>query len=399
MKRFFTNRIFLVVFLFSTLWGCGSGDTGPSAGQCDLVVEADPNAVSELPLGFVVTSDFSVGNLTTLTTTTPRLSTPNVLGGEGLHPDSVIRTFENWVFIIQRLGADSVVVLDSKDPSVSVKNYSTNDPGPDSPQSDPHDMAFVDLSKAYITRYGQNDLLIVNPLTGERLGTVELSVFADSDGLVEMDQMVIVDGKLFVTLQRLDRNNFFAASNSSYMVVIDTATDQIIDVDDTTPEIDAIILEGRNPFGRIAYLSTTDRIYVSNASNFSIADEYGGIEAINPNTNTTDGIILTDNELGGPLGVMAILNETTAYITVFDESFNNLVVPFDFSARTVDTALACIGTSFIPSLAFDHNDMLYIADQDTNNPGIQVFDPSTNEKIEGPISTGLPPSGIAFITP
>jgi hypothetical protein len=289
-------------------------------------------------------------------------------------------------------------VIDPDHPSsVPLANYTTNDLGGGAPQSNPDDMAFVSLSKAYISRYALNTILIVNPITGEHRGTIDLSQFADSDGIVEMDQMVIVNGKLYVSLERLNQNNSFSADNDSYVVVIDTNTDQIVDADPVTPGVQPIVLEGRNPFGRLIYLPSTDRIYVVDSGTFSTADGFGGIEAINPNTNTTDGIIMTDNVFGGPLGTFAILSDTVAYITVFDASFNNFVVPFNLSTMTVGTALTGIGSGFIAGMTFDSNGFLYVPDRDTVNPGIQVFDTSTNLKVEGPINTGLPPFEIAFV--
>jgi len=350
-------------------------------------------------VGFVVTTDFTVGNLTTITTTAPRSARKDVLGSTGVHPDAVIRTFGGLVFIIQRFGENSIIVLDPENPSASIANYSTNDANTPGQQSDPHDIAFVSLSKAYVSRYSLNTLLIVNPRTGEHLGTIDLSRFADSDGIVEMDQMVIVNGKLYVSLQRLNQNNFFAAENGSFVVVIGTATDEIIDVDLTTPGTQPIVLAGRNPFSRLTYLSSTDKIYFAHAGNFFTGDAFGGIEAISPSTNTSDGILISDNDFGGTLGAFNLLSETVGYATVFDASFNNQVVSFDLSDGTVGTALTGVGAGFIPNLAFDSEGFLYVPDRDTRNPGIQVFDTTTNQKVEGAIDTGLPPNGIVFVSP
>lgn len=372
--------LLLALLFLATLSACSdndnkSGGAGPS-------------------LGFVATSSAGVGNLTTLTSTSPRTTEEDILGSLGLHSDSVMTSFGDLVYIIQRLGSNSIVVIDPDNPSVVLANYSTNDDG-STTQSNPHDMAFASTSKAYITRYGLDTLLIVNPETGQQLGTIDLSTFADSDGIPEMDQMVLVDGLLYVTLQRLNRNNFFSAENDSFVVVIDTSTDQVIDPNASTTEI---VLSGRNPFD-ISYLASTDRIYVSNVGTFSTADDFGGIEVIDPNTGLSDGILMTDNDFGGPLGTIAILDETRAYITVFNLLFNNFVVPFDLSTQQISPALTNIGTGFIPSLAFDNTKKLYIADRDTTNPGVQVFDTTTNEKLEGPIDTGLPPNAILFVDP
>lgn len=381
-------RIFLFSILFLTLvTGC-ENNLGEGVGTGPAV-------------GFVVTTDFAVGNLSTLTTDLPRQVTKSILGSTGLHSDIAIRTFENFIFILQRFGSNSIVVIDSNNPGASIANYTTNDPGENAIQSNLHDIAFVSLSKAYISRYALNTILIVNPRTGAQLGTIDLSTFADADGVVEMDQMVIVNGKLYVSLQRLNRNKqLFPPENDSFVVVIDTNTDNIIDVDAATPGVQAIVLEGRNPFSRLTYLSETNKIYLVNAGTFSTADNFGGIEVINPDTNKSEGIVISDNDLGGPIGgALAIFSETVAYVTISDANFNNVVIPVNLSTLGVSLPLIGAGPSFIPSLAFDKNGDLYIPDRDATNPGIQVFDTTTNTKLEGPIDTGLPPFELVFATP
>lgn len=374
-----------VFIMFGLLaWGCANNNNDhPAAGPA---------------VGFVVTTDFSVGNLSTFTTTTPRTATNNVLGSTGVNSDSVIRAFGNRVFIIQRTGANSILVIDPNNPGTPLANYTTNDPGANAPQSNPQDMAFVSSSKAYISRYELNTILIVNPLTGAQLGTVDLTRFADSDGIVEMGRMVIVNGKLYVALQRVDRNNGFTASNDSYLVVIDVTTDQVIDVDPNTLGVQPIVLHGRNP-ADLVYLPSTDRIYLADTGTYNTGDVFGGIEAVNPSTNATEGIIISDDTLGGAVGVFDVLSNTIGYATVFDANFNNFVVPFNLSTQQVGTTLTGIGSGYIPGLAFDKNGFLYVADRDATHPGIQVFDTSTNGKVEGPIDTGLPPFEMVFVNP
>ncbi|MFQ5675132.1 MAG: hypothetical protein ACE5G1_04485 [bacterium] len=343
--------------------------------------------------GFIITSDFSIGNLSTITTTTPRTTKNNVLGATGAHTDALIRAFGNLVFIVQRFGSNSILVIDPDNPGAPIANYTTNDSGSSNQQSNPHDMAFVSDSKAYISRYSLNTLLIVNPRTGAQLGTIDLSSFVDindSDDLVEMDQMVIVGNLLFVSLQRL---NNFSADNASYIVVINTDTDDIIE---PTSGEQKIVLQGRNPFD-MTYLATTDRIYVANVADFSTGNNFGGIEVINPNTLQSEGFILTDNQFNGVLNTIAILSDSIAYAVIADVNFNNSVVPFNLSTQKISPPLSGLGIDFLPSLAFDKAGVLYIADQDTNNPGVQVFDTATDQKIEGPIDTGLPPFEIIFL--
>ena len=384
MNQLSAWKFFSLVLLFTMVTGCDQISKGGGSGSA---------------VGFVVTSNFSVGNLSTVTTTDPREVTPDILGSTGIHSDSVIRVFGGLVYILQRFGSNSIVVIDPADPSSPIANYTTNDLASNPPQSNPVDMEFVSSSKAYVSRQGLNTILIVDPITGDQLGTIDLSMFADSDGLVEMDQMVIVNGLLYISLQRLDQDQLFGeqAANDSFVVVIDTDTDQIVDLDSDDPGNQAIVLQGRNPFHGMVYLASTNRIYLTTAGNFNMVDNFGGIEVLDPDTMTTEGFIFTDNQLGGTVGSLAVLNDVVAYATILTASFENFVVPFSLSSQKIDSPLTGMSTSFIPSLALDPFGFLYVADQDFANPGLQVFDTMTNEKVEGPLDTGLPPFEIAFV--
>jgi len=405
MKRQALHIIVSGILFITVIAGCsqedpakgGSSivDTGGTPGPANPVDPGDPGTPGSpgAALGFIVTSDFSVGNFATITTTTPRTTQKDVLGATGVHSDAAIRAFGNLVFILQRLGANSILVIDPDNPSAPIANYTTNDAANPSLQSNPVDIAFVSMDKAYISRYELNTLLIVNPRTGAQLGTIDLSGFADSDDKVEMDQMVLIGNRLFVSLQRLNRNNFFSADNTSYIVVIDTETNAIIEA---SPGLERIDLQGRNPFD-MAYLASIDRIVIANVSNFSTGDAFGGIEIVNPNTGLSEGIVLLDDDFNGPLSAIAIASDTIAYASFFDPSFNNDVVPFNLAAKQVGPALSGLGAGATGGLTFDKAGLLYIADRDTNNPGVQVYDPATNQKIEGPIDTGLPPNEIVFL--
>ena len=113
-------------------------------------------------------------------------------------------------------------------------------------------------------------------------GTVDLAPFADGDGLPEMSQLALVDGALFVTVQRLDRRRGFAPTGSSRMVVVDTATDAVSG---------EIVLHGGNPFGDASGIGrdpATGHLVIASAGNiFRVGD--GGLERVDPATRTAAG--------------------------------------------------------------------------------------------------------------
>ncbi len=81
--------IITVALLLAIITGCSDGSSGSKGG-----------AGSGPAVGFVVTSDFPIGNLSTITTTSPRETENDVLGTEGVTGDSVVRKFVGKVFII-----------------------------------------------------------------------------------------------------------------------------------------------------------------------------------------------------------------------------------------------------------------------------------------------------------
>ena len=52
------------------------------------------------------------------------------------------------------------------------------------------------------------ELLIVDPRDGRELGTVDLSLFGDEDGLPEMAEMAVVGSRLYIACQLLNTSTF-----------------------------------------------------------------------------------------------------------------------------------------------------------------------------------------------
>ena len=370
MSRFFLNKFLISAFSFFLAIGLFSS-------SASFAKEA----------AFIVTTDYVAGSLAKMSTTKKQSVSKNLLL---IHPDSVVKSYGKYVYVIQRLGADSIIVVNPKNPGHPINEYSTGN------GSNPQDMEFKNSKKAYISLYEENKLLVIKPGTGNIKKKIDLSEFADGDGLVEMSEMVLVKNYLYVSLQRLNRDNFFSADNKSFVVVIDTDTDKILDLDPNTEGNQAIELNGRNP-GNMVYNKETGKIYIPLSGKFNTDDAFGGIEVINPETNTSEGMLINDEDLGGVTGVVAIGSSGTGYVTVSDSNFNYSIVCFSLSTGEVLNQLDNTGSGFIPNIAIDSNGFLYVADQTAENPGIRIFDTKDNKLIKGPVDVGLPPYSITFI--
>jgi len=308
-----------------------------------------------------------------------------------INQDSEIRSYKNYLFVIEKYQGDNIIVIKKNNISSPVNQYAFPE------GTNPQDIIFKDIKNAYICGLGSNDIFLVDPVKGKIKKKISLAKFADSDGFAEPKSMAIVGGYLFVALQRTVN---YEVKEDSLIAVIDTKTNKLYDVDPGTDGKQAITLAGRNP-GFITYNKTTGKIYVSNAGkyvsdgNYAV-DNYGGIEVVDPATFTSEGMLINDDDLNGSPGSIVIYSATKGYIASGDFA-ENIVTPFNPSDGSVSSKLSGTNSSYIPQIALDKEGYLYVTDRSLENPGIIIYKVKNNSKVSGPTSTGdMAPTGIAF---
>jgi hypothetical protein len=253
----------------------------------------------------------------------------------------------------------------------------------------------VNANKAYVSRQSRTSrLLILNPTTLARLGEVELGSLLkpnDLDGSPEPAFMLVHNGLLYVVLQHLDQTaTLFPPVAPGEIAVIEPATDSVVTV---------IQLPCTNPLSPLHFSPTFKRILVSCVGNFGVND--GGIVALDPTTSTVDPGIITETNLGGDITDFAIVSSTKGFAIVTDANFANSLVTFHpATGQRLTTVLGPLNV-FIPHLAINSRNELYVAVNDvtTTTPGVRVFDTVTDsDLIPGPLNVGqLPPSWILFL--
>ena len=196
MNRKIMLRIALVLAAL-ILPACGSGS---SSGTAEIKGSA-----------FVLTSDFTTGSYAVVNTSS-RSVTSNI---GSVYSDSSARANDGLVYVINKMGADNVQALDPASGYSTVRQFSVGS------GMNPQDIAFASSSKAYISLLGSSDVLIVDPSTGLQTGTINLSAYADVDGLPEASQLAIKDGKLFIAVQNL---YYWAPAGTSRVIVASADT-------------------------------------------------------------------------------------------------------------------------------------------------------------------------------
>lgn len=334
----------------------------------------------------IVTSDFSTGSFSSLDLST-HVASNDLLT---IHSDAVVRTYQDKVYIINRLGQDNVIVLDKNDLSTPLIQFSTSN------GTNPHDIAFVSENKAYISRYNSQRLLIVNPATGDSLGSVSLAAFTDSDGIPEMSQMTIYGTHLFVVCQRLDQDNGFVPNDFSLIAVVDVTTDTVVDMDPNSPALQGIVMASTNTASAARW---GNKWVLSNVKTFGDLTD-GGIEVIDLATMKSDGVVIGEDVLGGNVNALSMVFNGKGYVVVSDANFANLVKEFNIVTGAVGATLNNISGGYIPELGV-FGEQLFVLDQgsfsDPTSGGVKVFDVYTQSLVAGPINTGLPPLSIAFL--
>jgi hypothetical protein len=155
--------------------------------------------------------------------------------------------------------------------------------------SNPRHVGWVSDTKAYITRYGSNFILVVNPseINGGTKDSIDLSTHVggygtdSASGVPHMSDVMVYDKHAFVAIQRLKG---FAAIYTSQVLVIDTENDSIVKVID---------MELKNPFassvrGKYWYLSCPD-----------FSGETGGVERIDLEQQISAGVVAREVDLDG----------------------------------------------------------------------------------------------------
>jgi DNA-binding beta-propeller fold protein YncE len=362
-----------------------------------VVLWAGPAAFAQPTIGtaFVTTTDFGTGSYSVIDLET--LTVFPDIAPDGIGSDTVVRysSATKRLYVVNRFGGDSIQVIDPTQgyitplgAELSVENG-----------SNPQDIALISPTKAYVSRAGRSELLIIDPSSLSITGAIDLANLIkppDLDNSPEPFRMLVHGDTVYLALQHLDQFQAFQTPLApGEIVVIDTLTDTVTAV---------IPLATPNPFSDLQYtaaLPRGPRVLVSSSNDFGVLD--GGIEAIDPATNTVDaGFILAETAVNGNITFFEVVSATQAYAIVglVDGSFTNALVQFNPSTGELISTLAT-GLPFTLNFAINNAGELYVGPVDTVSPtpGVRIFDTvSAQEITTEPLSVGaLPPGWIVMV--
>lgn len=334
---------------------------------------------------FVLATDFSSGNIADVALGPPPAATCNVAP---TCADAVIRHHQGLLYVVERFGCDNIRVLDPANGFAVVRQFSVGN------GSNPNDIAIVSPSRAYVTRYDTTDLWIVDPSSGAFTGSVSLAAFADADGIPEMKSLAVRNGRLFVTVQRVDRELFFSPTDSSQVVVLDATTGAFLDCDPMAPGIQGILLPFQNPTTELV-ADGAGHLVVGCTGGYGLAD--GGIVRLDPAALEVAAIEVTEATLGGDVLDVALASDTRGFAVVADASFDTACRPYDRVAGTAGAPVHATSGFNLADAEVNDRGEVWLADRTPSAPGLRVFDAATLAPLTaGPLSTCLPPQDLEF---
>ncbi len=113
--------------------------------------------------------------------------------------------------------------------------------------TNPQDVLVVGDGTAFVSFFADAALLRVDLATGAKLASIDLSPFADLDGVPEMGRMIRDGNRVFVQLRRIDFRKMPEPQMNGALAVVNLDTNTLIDADPTTPGTQAIELTGEDP--------------------------------------------------------------------------------------------------------------------------------------------------------
>ena len=365
------------------LTACG-GDSGSSR-------PADVSAREGVVVVATAASDFSSGAV-------ELVSVADKTSSGSYHPtisDIGVSSNGTDYYRYERFQADRVNKVDLNNPAVFEWTYSALDGG-DSDSSNPYTLVFAQPDKAYLIRYGSDTAWIVDPTaTTEnafKIGELDLSAYtpADGQGVPNMSAGAIVDGKLFISLQRLDSG--YQPTNTAYLAVFDTSTDTEIDTGQDSGDLNGIPLVGKNPMG-LTYHETLG-LLVRHQGAYT-PDYTGGIDVVDVDSYAVEQRV-DDTADTGLIGGIAIVDATSGYYLSYDGWQNITLRAFNPSTGVVeDDAIAGLSGMDLRTMSIGPQGNLWVADATSSKPGLRVIDPAS-ETQTGFVSTSLLPIGLAF---
>jgi hypothetical protein len=260
----------------------------------------------------------------------------------------------------------------------------------------PQDVAVDADGRLWVTRFEQPTVAIIEP-DGSFSGTVDLSAYADADGIPEASAVHVSGDRAYVTIERLDRCGGWASTGPGVIVEIDIATRKAVK---------SIELGGANPFGRLVpapWDSSGNTVAVALAGNFLSIDDGDAAAIVDLKSGTATGFG-REAELDGSVVEVALAAPDEAYMIVTnpDDPLVNAtsVVRIDPQTGQVSSTLLDSRTAAEPGGGYYHRGLAVLGEhllvglRSPRETGVVVLDRQSGQQLGVIHPAKLPPIAI-----
>lgn len=234
-------------------------------------------------------------------------------------------------------------------------------------------------SKLYVVRWEANNLLVLNASTGDSVGSIDLSAYANSEGKVKASAASFEGGHLWILAQGT-RSDY--SYDTARVIVADTGSSKASS---------AITLGLLNP-QQMAFLN--GKLYVASHGTWDTATANGGIEVIDMATHALEKNLTGKVATNRPYGLVAASGKLWA--VVHRNAYGTIS-----EAVTVDPSTGAYGTpvtglSAVWSLATDGTN-LWVADRaKSDKHTVAKVNPVTGAVLSN-AKTALPPAAMVVM--
>ena len=320
--------------------------------------------------------------------------------------DTRVTTRGSDIYQIGRFQQDFLAKFSLADVQTAVYQYSVN--GTDT-AANPYQVVFVSDSKAYVVRRGGTAVWIIDPsATSEanfKIGELDLSAYGDTYP-PHATAAELVDGKLFVMMERLSGTGGYSPIESGYVAVFDTSTDTEIDTGMGAADgLLGIDLDVTNPTA-FQYEEENDLLYLIGRgniySNSEVAgDPYqGGVVTIDPETYTASLLVDDGNETDNRdfFTGLKVVNASKAYLQTYAGWQDTTLYTFNATTGVIDAdPVANMSNVDITTMTEGPEGALWLGiNHATEEPKVEILDTTTDATLRT-FNTDMVPINFSFI--
>ncbi len=363
-----------------TLAGCPVDDD--DVGDDDSAAADDDDDGHSQTHAVVTTTDFTVGSLATVDLGDWTVN-DEITATTG---DPVVQVVGDDLFQINRFQHDAVRRYVPGEFQSPLLEFSTG------AGSNPQWVADC-AGSLFVTRYEEAAIGVFQRDTGLSTGELDLSAYADADGLPEPSSMVVLGGLLYVGLQRMDRDAGWQPDPDGGRVLeIDCETREVLRDWETGPNVVLHVHPDRD-----------DALMLVEGAMFDLDFEMlldGGVRELMLDDEAPGPLRLTEADLGGNIVAFGAGSSGLGLLALNADEVHHLLC-VDLSTWSTTEVLET--TSWVPDIRVNDRDQAFVllrsGPADLEAPGgIAVVDLTdcTDLTAGELISFSLQPYSVAF---